>query len=101
MAHCALKLMTRPEIVCITPAGTQSKSTISTRRCAGVRAINCAMAPNAKNIARPTLPTHTQLTARLESRRPTNNMVAAPASGNSGISQMLRRKNSVGMPKSP
>ena len=81
----------------MTPAGTQSKSTISTTRWAGARAINCAIAPNANNIASPTLPTPTQVTALLESRRPISNIVAAPASGKSGISQMLLRKNSVGM----
>ncbi len=55
------------------------------------------MAPKAKIIARPTLPGQMMLTAALFSRRPKSSIVAAPASGNSGISQICARKNSDGM----
>src|SRR5229473_7394110 len=44
-----------------------------------------------------TLPTQTTLTAPFGRRRPTSSMTAAPARGNSGISQMCARKYSAGL----
>ena len=63
MPHWALKKTSRPDAMCMAPAGTQSNSTISTMRSEAVRAISCTMAPNAKTIARPTLPTQIVVTA--------------------------------------
>ena len=83
--------------MCMAPGGTQSNRTTSTTRCSTGRAINCQMAPKANTMAMNTLPGQMMLTAALFRRRPKSSMVAAPASGNSGISQICARKNSGGM----